>query len=222
MLHINFTVLNQPNMILTRNIHYSYTPGNSFHYPDIYCDRGNALLVTGKSGSGKTTLLHILSGLRTPDSGSVLIDGTDITQLSNRQRDLFRGRFISIIFQQSHFIKGLNVLDNILLPCYCSHVKMPEKKAIELAAQLEVSTLLNKFPHQLSQGEQQRVSIARALMISPHLIIADEPTSSLDDANAQSAITLLHSHATSHHAALIVVTHDQRVKDYIPWHIHLQ
>ncbi|MFT3948178.1 MAG: ATP-binding cassette domain-containing protein [Agriterribacter sp.] len=200
-------------MLHTHDIRFSYAPEASFHFPDIHCSTGETLLITGASGKGKTTLLHLLGGILQPSSGNISVSGTNIETLSGKQLDAFRGRNIGIIFQQSHFVQSLNVLENLLLAQWLSGNKKDNGKAMAILGQLNISGHAAKRTTVLSQGQQQRVSIARALINDPGLILADEPTSSLDDDHCMQVARLLQEQSVAHRAALVIVTHDQRLKN---------
>lgn len=199
-------------MISTKNITFSYQKDQVFHMPDIFCQAGNTILVTGNSGKGKTTYLHILAGLLKPNSGEIIIDGKNIVGLSESKGDNYRGKHIGVVFQKSHFIAALTVLENLEMASWLATGKKHSKRAKDLLVKLDIVEQANKLPSQLSIGQQQRVSIARALMNEPKVLLADEPTSSLDDSNAEKVINLLESLSKEYHAALIIVTHDSRIK----------
>jgi ABC-type lipoprotein export system ATPase subunit len=200
-------------MLAVRNLTYTYDNTITLRYPDFSCARKESLLITGRSGCGKTTLLHILGGLINDYKGEVSIDDL----LINGQRTQLQNRKMGIIFQHSHFIKGLTVRDNILVA-----VKRDKYKFLPiLSKDLGIAHLLNKSPLQLSQGEKQRVGIARALIGHPMVLLADEPTSSLDDENTEAVLSLLREQATRYHSALIIVSHDDRIKKALNNHIEL-
>lgn len=200
-------------MLKTKDVHFSYSQKMSFHFPDIYCPVGDALLITGASGKGKTTLLHLLAGILTPASGEIKIGNINIAGLSGKRLDEFRGKKIGIVFQQSHFVQSLTVMENILLAAWLSGNKLDTERANALLDKLNMGEQADKKTSKLSQGQQQRVSIARALMNRPSVILADEPTSSLDDEHCIKVATLLSEQARSANTALVIVTHDQRLKD---------
>ncbi|MCF2506539.1 ATP-binding cassette domain-containing protein [Dyadobacter sp. CY107] len=208
-------------MISSTNLHFSYSPQKKFSFPDIHCEDKETLLILGQSGKGKTTLLHLLALLLTPGSGEILIAGKPATRLLPEEVTKVRAKNIGIIYQKPHFVSSLSVLDNILLSNYLADRKENVQKARLLAEKLGFAEHLSKKTSQLSQGEQQRVSIARSLMNEPNVILADEPTSSLDDSNTQKVITLLKEQSASIGASLIVVTHDQRLKDEFSNQVHL-
>lgn len=199
-------------MISTKDITFSYHKDHIFHMPDVFCQAGNTLLVTGNSGKGKTTYLHILAGLLKPSSGQVTIDNIDVTKLSEQKTDAFRGKNIGVVFQKSHFIASLTVLENLEMVSWLATGKKHTKRAKNLLEKLDVLDQATKLVSQLSVGQQQRVSIARALMNKPKVLLADEPTSSLDDKNAEKVIDLLENLAKEYQAALLIVTHDSRIK----------
>ncbi|WP_127127130.1 ABC transporter ATP-binding protein [Pseudoflavitalea rhizosphaerae] len=200
-------------MLQTRSVTFSYKNGNHFHFPDLYCRAGEALLITGNSGHGKTTLLHLLAGILRPSSGEIHIHGKNITTLSEKKLDSFRGQKIGIVFQQSHFVQSLTVLDNILLAAKLSGKITDPEKAKCLLDRLNLAEKIHKKPAELSQGQQQRVSIARALINDQSIILADEPTSSLDDEHCAIVAAILKEQAAIADAALVIVTHDQRLKN---------
>ena len=199
-------------MISTKNIKFSYNKDQNFIMPDLFCQAGSTILVTGNSGKGKTTYLHILAGMLQPNSGEILIDNTDFTNLKGSKADKFRGKNIGVVFQKSHFIASLSVLENLEMASWLATGKKHTKRAKELLTKLDILEQAHKQPSQLSVGQQQRVSIARALMNEPKVLLADEPTSSLDDKNADNVIELLESLSKEYKAALIIVTHDSRIK----------
>ena len=208
-------------MITSENLHFSYSPQKKFSFPDIRCNDKETLLILGQSGRGKTTFLHLLALLLQPESGNIHIAGQSLSSLSSEEKTRVRAKNLGIIYQRAHFVSALSVLDNILLSNYLAGNKQDREKAAYLAEQLGFAEHLEKKTNQLSQGEQQRVSIARALMNNPNVILADEPTSSLDDNNCLKVIELLKDQSLSIGASLVVVTHDQRLKDEFPNQVFL-
>lgn len=200
-------------MISATNLTFSYSSQKNFNFPDITCADSETLLILGQSGKGKTTLLHLLALLLKPTSGSVLIDNKNTTNSAPSAVVKERAKNIGIIYQKAHFVSSLTVKDNLYLSNYLAGESLNKRKVDYLADHLGFTEHLNKKPSQLSQGEQQRVSIARALMNTPRVILADEPTSSLDDANCYKVIDLLRTESVAIGASLLVVTHDQRLKD---------
>lgn len=199
-------------MIQSKNVIFTYNATTSFEFPDVNCNVADALLITGISGKGKTTLLHLLGGLLRPESGSISIQETNIATLSEKELDHFRGKNIGLVLQQSHFIASLNVLENVVLASWLATGKQATEKAKSLLKELDLEDQMYKLPSNLSVGQQQRVSIARALINEPKLLLADEPTSSLDDENAAKVADLLAHLSKEYNASLIIVTHDYRLK----------
>ena len=207
-------------MIKTESLKFSYDGKKYFDFPDINLDSGENLLIVGNSGIGKTTLLHLLAGILKPESGSINISGTDISKFSDTELDKFRGDNIGIVFQKPHFISSLTINENLKLAKYLSPSKTSgdAKKILE---SLDIKDKYQQKPNQLSEGEKQRASIALALINSPSLILADEPTSSLDDFNCDNVIKLLKKQAKNHKAQLIVITHDARLKKHFKNNLNL-
>lgn len=200
-------------MIQVQNLHHSYDGNTKISFPDFKLEKGEKMLLLGQSGCGKTTLLHILGGLMSPQKGEVTIGDTSLSNLSDSQIDKFRGQHIGIIFQKSHFVKALTVMENLVLTQKLAGVKVNKNAIQNLLEQLNIGHKANASTKNLSQGEQQRVAIARALVNQPEVILADEPTSALDDKNTDEVIALLEQQAAEHNATLIIVTHDNRLKE---------
>lgn len=173
---------------------------------------GEHWLVLGASGSGKTTLLHLVAGLLRPDEGEIRVDGTDVRTLDGAVLDGWRGRTVGLVPQKLHLVASLSVLDNLLLAPYLAGLPRDEARARRLLEQLGLAEKAAARPHELSQGQAQRVAIARAAMNRPRLLLADEPTASLDDASCAAALDLLEAQARDCGATLLVATHDQRAK----------
>jgi putative ABC transport system ATP-binding protein len=201
-------------MLVSKDLTFTYDNSKVFHFPNITLEKGEHLLVLGESGIGKTTLIQLLAGLLTAHSGELLINGTDITTLNSSQLDRFRGKHVGMVFQKPYFVRNISVLENLLLSLYLSKNKQDEKKALHLLEQIGLADKKNYQPNQLSQGEQQRMSIALAVLKNPDLILADEPTSSLDDTNCYKIAQLLEEQAQSTNAQLIIITHDSRLKTH--------
>ncbi len=199
-------------MLATKDLKFEYTPQVKFSFPDLTCPLGESLVISGDSGTGKTTLLHLLGGLIKPQSGKVLLNDKEVNLLEGFSLDKFRGKSISIIFQKMHFISSISVLDNILLAQWLGTEKKEKEKAIQILERLHIADQRDKNIKELSQGQQQRVAIARALINQPSLILADEPTSSLDNKNTEIVERLLRESAQELNAALVMVTHDMRLK----------
>lgn len=201
---------------------FKYDENHSFHFPDITCDAGQSLVVTGQSGVGKTTLLHLLAGISRPQVGEIYVNNQNINELSSKRLDQFRGNNIGLILQQSHFVEALSVLDNLIFTSWLSTGYKNKKYALDLLNELNIIDHQHKLTKQLSVGQQQRLSIARALIASPKVLLADEPTSSLDDDNTYLVANLLQSLAAKFQTALVIVSHDQRLKSIFPQRLNLQ
>ena len=197
--------------MLTRNIEFAYDADNHFRFPDITCKNGEHWLIMGPSGCGKTTLLHLMAGLLRPTKGYVQVGDVNITGLSPSQVDRLRGTEIGIVFQTPHFIQSLTVAENVLMARYLNRLNEDTEQIKTLLKQLNIDGKYSSKPNELSQGEAQRLSIARALINRPSLILADEPTSSLDDGNCAEVVELLKKQAEATSSILVVVTHDQRL-----------
>lgn len=208
-------------MLQTQNLTYTYAGGSPLTFPDFRCEKNEHWLLLGQSGTGKTTLLHLLGGLLTPTSGDVSVDGTSLPSLGQGQLDKFRGKRIGIIFQEAHFVKALTVGENLLLAQKLAGVAPDKNRAEELLGRLNLHDKFSKKPDQLSVGERQRVAIARALINRPSVILADEPTSALDDQNCQEVAGLLAEQANLAAATLLIVTHDNRLKERFAKRIEL-
>lgn len=172
-------------------------------------DSAQHLLLTGGSGRGKSTLLHLIAGLENPQEGSILVDGEDIHRLRGHKRDEFRGRSIGMIFQNFNLLHGFTAVENVMAPMMFSDLPKKEHKsrAKSLLSHLGIDWM-NARPDQLSVGQQQRVAVARALACKPALVLADEPTASLDPENSVTAMDLIQSACRDQQAALLCVSHD--------------
>lgn len=208
-------------LLETKNVRFAYSQGNHFHFPDIQVPAAKSFLISGASGVGKTTLLHLLAGILKPTDGEIWINQTNVASLMGRKLDEFRGKNIGLVLQQNHFIQSLSVLDNVLMANWLASQQKNLSKAKELLEKLGIASQQHKATYQLSVGQQQRLSIARALINEPKLLLADEPTSSLDDHHAQTVIQLLQELSVAYGASLVVVSHDQRLKDVIAEKVEL-
>ena len=187
--------------------------------PNLEIKKGEKVLLLGESGSGKTTLLSLMCGFLNPLSGNISINGNTINQLSSKTRDEYRADNIGIIFQQFNLQPYANVVDNVLLPLYFSKVRSnnvsnKKEKVIELFKQLRLPDDIAQFrASSLSMGQQQRVAVARALIGNPSLIIADEPTSSLDADAQKIFLNLMYEQISENNSTLLMVSHDKSLSN---------
>lgn len=208
--------LSQNYIIQLRDIEYKYPQGQALRFSDLLIPKGQHTLILGDSGSGKTTLLHILSGLLKPRNGQVFIQDQALYQLGARELDQFRGQHIGLIFQDPHLIKSLTVSENLQVAQKFAGVPIDRERIAEVLDLLNIGDKADAYPLKLSRGQAQRVAIARAVVNSPAILVADEPTASLDDTNTENVLRLLRSQAEKNNATLIIATHDKRVKSVIP------
>jgi len=200
-------------MIRIEALRFGYRAGEDLLALDAFdLAAADQALVVGPSGSGKTTLLHLVAGLLVAPRGRVVVAGRDLASMSAGERDRFRGRNIGIVLQQFHLLPTLRVLGNLLVAQHVAGLPVDRDAARASLAALGVRDRANAWPHELSVGEQQRVAIARALVNRPPVLLADEPTSNLDDEACATVADLLQQAAASRGAALLIATHDQRLK----------
>lgn len=203
-------------MIRIEGLRFGYYHENVLDIKQLEVAQGQHFLFLGNSGSGKTTLLHVVAGLLRPQQGKITVADQKITRMSSAALDTFRGQHIGLVFQKPHLISALSVYQNLRLAQYMAGLPTDEDRIYEILNDLGLEGKKNARIATLSQGEAQRITIARALLNKPKVIMADEPTSSLDDDNCARVITLLQHQARKYHATLIISTHDQRIKDRIP------
>jgi putative ABC transport system ATP-binding protein len=200
-------------VLTTDSLTYRFPDGGqSFSFPDLGVGAGEAALLLGPSGSGKSTWLHLLAGVLTPASGSTVLDGTDYARLRGGGLDTFRGRHIGLVLQRSYFLEALTVSENLAVARRMAGQPADPNLQHVLLDKLGIARYADRRPQTLSIGQQQRVAIARALVNRPKLLLADEPTSALDRANADRVSRLLRARAGELGAALLVVTHDERLR----------
>jgi putative ABC transport system ATP-binding protein len=199
-------------VISVRGLEHRYAGTPVLSVPQWDVVQGERWLLLGPSGSGKTTLLHALAGLVTPSTGEVSVAGQDLGKLKGAERDRWRGANVGIVLQALHLVAHLSVRDNLRLAQYLAHKLQDDARIDEALDALGVRDKHDRRPAELSQGERQRVAVARAVVNGPKLLLADEPTASLDDTAAARAVELLATQAGRHGATLLVATHDARVK----------
>jgi putative ABC transport system ATP-binding protein len=208
-------------MFSLKNIRHAYDGQEVLRLDQWSVGQAEQWLILGPSGSGKTTLLHILAGILAPTEGSVSVGGQNLQQLAASELDRFRGRNIGIVFQRLHLISSLTVLGNLLLAQYLAGARQDSRGANLLLASLGLADKAHSRPHALSFGQSQRAALARAVVNKPRLILADEPTSNLDDANAAAALDVLLAQARACNATVVIATHDRRIRDRFEHQISL-
>lgn len=202
-------------MIEVKNIRKSFGTLEVLKGVDLSVEKGEIVSIIGKSGAGKTTLLQIIGTLDEPDSGSVVIDGVDVFALKEKELADYRNRHIGFIFQFHQLLPEFNALENVMIPAMiaCVPNKEAEVRAIQLLTELGLGARLTHKPNELSGGEKQRVAAARAMMMSPDVILADEPSGSLDESNKKELHKLLLQMREQYGQTIIIVTHDKELAE---------
>lgn len=208
-----FAVKNNYKMIEARNIHRKFDALEVLKGVDLKVNKGEIVSIVGPSGAGKTTLLQILGTLDEPDAGSVLVEGVDLVTMSEKDKALFRNRQLGFIFQFHQLLPEFTALENVMIPALMNGKEEGEasRKAKELLAYLQLSDRLEHKPSELSGGEKQRVAVARALINEPQIILADEPSGSLDSKNKDELHRLLFELRDKFGLTIIIVTHDKEL-----------
>ena len=199
------------------NVAHRYGATTAVSVPAWHADPGEAWLLSGPSGCGKSTLLHILAGLVVPTQGAVSVAGSDLRAMTEGARDRWRGRTIGLVPQRLHLVGALDVRDNLRLAQALPGLPPDDARITALLEAVGVADLAHRYPRELSQGQAQRVAVARAVVNRPALLLADEPTANLDDAHAAQALELLRAQALEAGATLVVASHDGRVKPLLPF-----
>ena len=202
-------------MIRVKDIHKSFGTLDVLKGVDLTVEKGEIVSIIGKSGAGKTTLLQIIGTLDRPDSGSVVIDGVDVFELKEKELADFRNRHIGFIFQFHQLLPEFNALENVMMPAMIARMseKEAEQRAVQLLTELGMAERLMHKPNQLSGGEKQRVAAARAMMMSPNVVLADEPSGSLDENNKKELHKLLLQMREQYGQTIIIVTHDKELAE---------
>ena len=199
-------------MVEVENLEHGFGGETVIDLPSWRVGAGEHCLVVGRSGSGKSTLLHLLAGLATPRAGEVRVAGQDLSALSLSARDRFRGRSVGLLLQTFHLLDTLSVFENVRLARRLAGLPEDRARCREVLEDLGVAELSRARPSTLSHGQAQRVALARAVVNRPGVILADEPTSSLDDGSCERVAALIEAEAARHGATLIVATHDSRLR----------
>jgi ABC-type lipoprotein export system ATPase subunit len=208
-------------MVQVNNLAYSYGKDKVIRFPDFEVGQEEHTLLLGESGCGKTTLLHLIGGLLRMQQGKIIVNSIALASLQETALDRFRGENIGFIFQRNHLIGALSVKENLMMPAFLANQKTSLSAIQSVMTDLGMRDYISSDVSALSQGQSQRVVIARALMNKPKLILADEPTSALDDINCERVISLLISAAQKNNATLIIATHDQRLKSIVSRQVKL-
>jgi putative ABC transport system ATP-binding protein len=209
-------------MVVVSSLRYQYGSDKALSFPDFSVEKGKTCLLLGNSGSGKTTLLHLMGGLLKIQQGKVEISDQDLSQLTESQADMFRGKYMGFIFQRDHLISALSVKKNLLMAPFLANIKQDEIRVDEVLSELGLRKKKHSRVRDLSQGQVQRVAIARAVLNKPAVLFADEPTSALDDYNCDRVIHLLLSVSEQNQCTLVVATHDQRLKSIFSRQVQIQ
>ena len=203
-------------MIETLGLAYRYPGGAELRFPDIQVDQGGTLLLRGPSGSGKSTWLALAGGLLTATEGEMIVAGQPLGALGGRARDAWRAGAIGLLPQKLYLSDALSVAGNLALVYYAAGLAVDQAAISRTLDALDVGDLAQRKPDQLSGGQAQRVALARAVLRAPRVILADEPTASLDDHACESALSLLRQSAQACGATLVIATHDRRVAEALP------
>ena len=209
-------------MFAVHQLTHAYDGKTVLRVNDWRAAQGAHWLMLGPSGSGKTTLLHVLAGILRPTSGQVMVAAQDLMALSASGLDRFRGKNVGIVLQRLHLIDSLTVLNNLLLAQYLAGETQDAARVREVLASLDLADKAGAHPHELSHGQAQRVAVARAVVNRPRLLLADEPTSNLDDTRCMQVLDLLLDQAKACGATLVIATHDQRIKSRVSNHYELK
>lgn len=211
-----------PPAIRIEGLRHGYDGGaDVLDVPEATVPAGGRWLLLGKSGSGKSTLLHILGGLLRPRAGRVVVDGQDVTATPEGDLDRWRGRTVGVVFQRLHLFETLSAADNLRAARWLAGLPADEARVRSVLARLDLAPHADAYPAALSVGQRQRVVIARAVVTRPRVVLADEPTASLDDDRAAAVIDLLAREADETGAALVVATHDARIRGHFADVLHL-
>ncbi|KRB98040.1 ABC transporter [Hydrogenophaga sp. Root209] len=203
-------------MIDCSGLQYTYPRSEPLRFGDVTVEQGGKLLLRGPSGGGKSTWLALASGLLTPSAGEVLVSGQSVGALPAAARDRWRARHIGFLPQKLHLSEALSVADNLGLVFFAAGLALDKAAVAKTLHALDIAALAARKPSQLSGGQAQRVALARALLLRPSVILADEPTASLDDEACAASLNLLSTCASGLNATLVIATHDARVLQALP------
>lgn len=199
-----------------RDLRHVYPSGTAVEIQALDVPAGAAGVLVGASGSGKSTLLHLIGGLLRVQAGTVRVGETELSALSEAERDRWRARHVGLVLQTAHLARALTVRQNVQLAPFAARERADEARIDEVIGRVGLGALADRLPHTLSVGQRQRAALARAVVLRPTLLLADEPTASLDDAHAAATLDLLRGEAERAGALLLVATHDARVRAHLP------
>ena len=199
-------------MFSLSGVRHAYAGVKALRLESFPAAQGEHWLVLGPSGCGKSTLLHALAGLLRPQSGEIVVGGERLDRMNETSLDRWRGRTVGIVPQRLHLLPSLSLQDNLLLAQYAAHLPQRIERVREVLGRIGLSARAGAYPHELSHGQAQRAAVARAVVNRPQVLLADEPSSNLDDANCGQALDLLEGEARECGATLVIATHDRRAR----------
>ena len=203
-------------MFSLSGVRHAYAGADALRLEAFSAAQGEHWLVLGPSGSGKSTLLHLLCGLLRPLEGAIEVAGERLDRMDESALDRWRARVVGIVPQRLHLLPSLTVQDNLLLAQYAAGLPQANARAHEVLGRVGLARRAGAYPHELSHGQAQRAAVARAVINRPRVLLADEPTSNLDDSNCVRALDLLEGEANGCDATLVIATHDRRARDRFP------
>lgn len=212
------------DIVIVDNVVKTFGKQNALNGVSIHLKEGEEYSIQGASGSGKSTLLYMLGGLDRPTKGTITVNNQNLNTLSDEDLALYRNQYVGFVFQFHFLLPSMNALQNIYLPARLNGdlTKEITNRVDDLAQKLNVTHILNKFPYELSGGEQQRINLIRALSLSPKLLLCDEPTGNLDSQNSSIVIQLLRTLSKENGSTLIVVTHDTEIGASFKNQLHMK
>ncbi len=205
-------------LVIAKNLTKTFGQVHALNGVSFELENSEQYVIQGASGSGKSTLLHLLAGLDSPTSGEIYVDNNLLSEMDDEALAAYRRGGVGLVFQFHFLLSSMTCFDNILLPARIANCldKKLKKSVKDLAERLSVSHCLDKFPYEASGGEQQRINIIRALSLSPHLLLCDEPTGNLDFENSQNVLHLLQGLSKETGTTLVIVTHDSHIASFFP------
>ncbi len=220
--------MSQSGILRCQQLGMTYTEGPNdvdvLSNINLHIDEGERIAIVGSSGSGKSTLLHLLGGLDLPSTGSVWVDGQELSRMSDKKRGLIRNQYLGFVYQFHHLLPEFTAVENVAMPLLIrgEDSRLAKRKASELLEEIGLGHRLEHRPVELSGGERQRAAIARALVTEPNVVLADEPTGNLDENTAQSVFDMMMSLNQRIGTALVMVTHDTGLASKMDKRYHLE